>query len=207
MSQSTPDAAGWLTELMRSEHMVLWPAREVAETPTGGAAAAAPWTKAVAQLMSSQLDSMEQFAALWSAALSSVAAAEGSATESAGEAESIGDERFAGEAWTKDPRYAALARTYLEQTELMRTALDASSLDERSKGQWGFLLRQVADALSPTNMLATNPEALQLALETGSGSLLQGLQLFLKDPRRAVLRSATRRLLRWAATSPSHPAA
>ena len=37
------------------------------------------------------------------------------------------------------------------------------------------------DALSPANTLATNPEAMQLALETGGASLLQGLQLFTED--------------------------
>ena len=178
--QSLPDAAGWLTELMTTEHMALWPAGDVAETSQAVAAAAAPWTKAVAQLTSSQLDSMGQFAALWSAALSSVTAADVGVSGTGVEAEPITDERFGGDAW-QDPRYASVARTYLAQTELMREALDAASLDERSRGQWGFLLRQVADALSPTNMLATNPEALQLALETGGASLAQGMQLFLKD--------------------------
>ena len=74
-------------------------------------------------------------------------------------AEPIKDRRFAGEAWTKDPRYEAVARTYLAQTDLLRKALDAAPLDERSKAQWGFALRQVTDALSPANNLATNPEA------------------------------------------------
>ena len=55
-------------------------------------------------------------------------------------------------------------------------ALDAAPLDERSKAQWSFALRQVADALSPANNLATNPEAQQLALETGGASLVEGLR-------------------------------
>ena len=74
-------------------------------------------------------------------------------------AEPIADRRFADEAWTKDPRYAAVARTYLAQTDQLRKALDAAPLDERTKAQWGFALGQVMDALSPANMLATNPEA------------------------------------------------
>ena len=74
-----------------------------------------------------------------------------------------------------------MARTYLAQTDLMRQALDAAPIDERSKAQWGFALNQVMDALSPANTLATNPEALSLAMETGGASLLQGLQLFTED--------------------------
>jgi polyhydroxyalkanoate synthase subunit PhaC len=136
MPHPLPDAAGWLTALMKTEHMVLWPAGEVAETSAAAAADAAPWTEAVAQLTSSQLDSMGQFAALWSAALSEVAAAGVGTT--AVEAEAISGERFAGEGWTKDPRYAAVAKTYLAQTELMRNALDASPLDSAARGSGGF---------------------------------------------------------------------
>ena len=95
--------------------------------------------------------------------------------------EPIDDRRFADEAWTKDPRYEAVARTYLAQTDLLRKALDAAPLDERTKAQWGFALGQVMDALSPANMLATNPEAIQLALESGGASLVEGMRLYTED--------------------------
>ena len=65
--------------------------------------------------------------------------------------------------------------------DLLTKALEASPLDERSKGQWSFALRQVTDALSPANNLMTNPEAQQLALETGGKSLIEGLKLFTED--------------------------
>ena len=64
--------------------------------------------------------------------------------------------------------------------DLLTKALEASPLDER-KGQWSFALRQVTDALSPANNLMTNPEAQQLALETGGKSLTEGLKLFTED--------------------------
>jgi polyhydroxyalkanoate synthase subunit PhaC len=173
MSQSPPlpDPTRWLTDLMRSEHMALWPTGDIADTAKAAAAAAAPWTKAVAEFTSWQLKNLQQLTAPWTAALPPVGTA----------GEPLADRRFAGEEWREDPRFEALAKTYLQQTELMRKALDAAPLDERSKAQWGFALGQVTDTLSPTNMLATNPEALQLALETGGGSLLEGMKLFLKD--------------------------
>jgi polyhydroxyalkanoate synthase len=132
----------------------------------------------LADLMRAQQDmqeTMQQLAApwasFWASAWPSTAAA----------AEPAGDKRFAGEAWSKDPRFAALARTYVAQTEQLQAALSAAPLDERSKAQWGFALRQLTDALSPANMLATNPEALQLAMETGGASLADGLRLFTED--------------------------
>ena len=45
----------------------------------------------------------------------------------------------------------------------------------------GFRAAAGDDALSPANNLATNPEAMQLALETGGKSLVEGLQLFTED--------------------------
>jgi polyhydroxyalkanoate synthase len=171
MSSSLPDPTSWLADLLRSESSVLWPAGDIADTSKALVAAAAPWTKAVAEFTSWQLKTLQQMAAPWVTALPGAGAAP----------EPTKDKRFAGDAWSKDPRYEAVARTYVEQTEMMRRLLDAAPLDERSKAQWGFALRQVTDALSPANMLATNPEALQLAMETGGSSLVEGLRLFTKD--------------------------
>jgi polyhydroxyalkanoate synthase len=170
MSQPTPDPTRWLAELMSTEH-VLWPDLQVADTTKAMAAAAAPWTKAVADITALQLEALKTLAAPWTALLPGATPA----------AEPIKDRRFADDAWSKDPRYEAVARTYLAQTDLMRKALDAAPLDERSKAQWGFALQQVMDALSPANTLATNPEALQLAMETGGASLLEGMRLFTED--------------------------
>jgi polyhydroxyalkanoate synthase len=91
------------------------------------------------------------------------------------------DRRFGADAWQRDPRFAPLAQSYLQFTKLMGQALEAAPLDERSKAQTGFALRQVLDAMSPANFLATNPEALQGALDSGGASLVEGARLFLAD--------------------------
>src|SRR3954454_8662082 len=170
MSGPTPDPTRWLTDLMSTQH-VLWPNLDITGTSQSVYAAMAPWTKAVADITALQMDALKQLTAPWTALVPGAAP----------EAEPIKDRRFSGEAWTKDPRYEAVARTYLAQTDLLRKALDAAPLDDRSKAQWGFALNQVMDALSPANTLATNPEALQLAMETGGASLLEGLRLFTED--------------------------
>ena len=170
MSRPTPDPTRWLTELMSTEH-VMWPGLDIADTTKAMAAATAPWTKAVADITALQLEALKTLAAPWTVLLPGVTPA----------AEPIKDRRFADDAWTKDPRYEAVARTYLAQTDLMRKALAAAPIDEGSKAQWGFALQQVMDALSPANTLATNPEALQLAMETGGASLLEGMRLFTED--------------------------
>ncbi|HSV48286.1 MAG TPA: class I poly(R)-hydroxyalkanoic acid synthase [Ramlibacter sp.] len=111
---------------------------------------------------------MAQVTAFWTQALSP---AGGTAS----------DRRFAADAWQQDPRFAPLAQGYLQFSTLMGNALAAAPLDERSKAQWGFALRQVVDAMSPANCLATNPEAMQTALDSGGASLVEGARLFLAD--------------------------
>jgi polyhydroxyalkanoate synthase len=172
MSSPSQDPTRWFRDLMASERSALWPSVDIADTGKAFAAAAAPWTKAVADVTAWQLNAVKQMTAPWTAAGLPVPGAA---------AEPVKDKRFAGEAWTQDPRYEAVARTYLTQSEQLRTALETAPLDDRSKAQWGFALRQVLDALSPANTLATNPEAMQLAMETGGASLLDGLRLFTED--------------------------
>ena len=168
MTSPLPDPTSWLTDLIKTQPpMVLWPTGDVANTPAALSAAAAPWTKAVAQMTQWQMNTMKSF---WAPFLGA-----------AGQGDAIKDRRFSDDAWSKDPRYELVAKTYLAQTDLAQKALEASPIDERSKAQWSFALRQVADALSPANTLLTNPEALQLAMETGGASLAEGMKLFTED--------------------------
>jgi polyhydroxyalkanoate synthase subunit PhaC len=171
MSAPSQDPAQWLRDLMKAEPAALWPPIDIADTGKAVAAAAAPWTKAVADFTAMQLSAVQQMTAPWASALQGFGAPP----------EPVKDKRFAGEAWTKDPRYDAVVRTYLTQSDLLRKALDAAPVDDHSKAQWGFALSQVLDALSPANNLTTNPEAMQLAMETGGASLLDGMKLFVED--------------------------
>jgi polyhydroxyalkanoate synthase len=168
MTRATPDPTRWLTDLLESGSL-RWPVPDMTAVTKAMTAATEPWTKAVADLTALQMETFSTLTKGWAAMLPGAAS------------EPIADRRFADEAWTKDPRYAAVARTYLAQTDQLRKALDAAPLDERTKAQWGFALGQVMDALSPANMLATNPEAIQLALESGGKSLVEGMRLYTED--------------------------
>jgi polyhydroxyalkanoate synthase len=174
MSQPS-DPTRWLSDLLKTGQAPLWPGMDVAagteaitKTLTD---TAEQWTKAVKDVTTWQMDTLKAMSAPWLSALPGAAAP----------TEKIADKRFRGEAWQNDPRYAALAKAYLAQSDLVRRALDAAPLDDRSKAQWDFVLRQVLDALSPANQLVTNPEAMQLAMETGGKSLVEGLRLYTED--------------------------
>ena len=83
MSQPTPDPTRWLTELMSTEH-VMWPDLHVADTAKAMTAAAAPWTKAVADITALQLETLKTLTAPWTALMPGVTPA----------AEPITDRRF-----------------------------------------------------------------------------------------------------------------
>jgi polyhydroxyalkanoate synthase len=74
-----------------------------------------------------------------------------------------------------------LSQSHLQFGALMRNALEAAPVDARGKAQMDFALRQVIDAMNPANSFATNPEAMQAALDSGGGSLFEGARLFLAD--------------------------
>jgi len=77
--------------------------------------------------------------------------------------------------------FQQMALGHQQFATFMRSTVDAAPLDERSKAQWSFALRQVVDAVCPKNCLATNPDVLQLALESGGSSLVEGARLFFDD--------------------------
>ena len=91
------------------------------------------------------------------------------------------DKRFKSEAWREDSRFDLVKRTYLAYSSYLQDSVDAAPLAEKTKGQLRFAVRQYIDAMSPSNFFATNPEAVQLALDTNGQSLSEGMGLFFKD--------------------------
>jgi polyhydroxyalkanoate synthase len=167
MTQPATDPTKWLTDLLKNPQSLLFPGTPDLTAIPG----TQQWADAVTAVTKWQFDTLNQMAQPWAKMVPGLDTA----------TQPIKDRRFADQSWSKDPRFEALARGYLTQVDLLNKALDAAPLDERSKAQWGFALRQVTDALSPANNLATNPEAMQLALETGGKSLVEGMQLFTED--------------------------
>ncbi|MBI3897203.1 MAG: class I poly(R)-hydroxyalkanoic acid synthase [Gammaproteobacteria bacterium] len=93
----------------------------------------------------------------------------------------LNDKRFTDDAWSEDPRFDLIRRTYLAYSTFLMDTVDRAPLDDRTKGQMRFAMRQYVDAMSPANFLATNPEALRLAMESGGRSLSEGMALFFQD--------------------------
>ncbi|MFN2307002.1 MAG: PHA/PHB synthase family protein [Paracoccaceae bacterium] len=92
------------------------------------------------------------------------------------------DRRFAHEMWETHPYFNYIKQQYLRNAEAIRTAIeDVSDMDPAEKKRLRYFGQQIVDLFSPTNFLATNPEALTLAAETDGESLVKGLENLVRD--------------------------
>ncbi|NIA71354.1 alpha/beta fold hydrolase [Pelagibius litoralis] len=92
-----------------------------------------------------------------------------------------GDRRFQNAAWTKPP-YAAMAQGFLLLEDFFDKATsEVPGLDPAHDRAMTFLMRQMLDAMAPSNFLATNPEALVRTVETHGANLQKGIAAFLND--------------------------
>jgi polyhydroxyalkanoate synthase len=137
------------------------------------AASDAPWLAANSALQSSYL---EKQARLWSTLLSGH-------TEALAAPEP-GDRRFTHRQWRENPYYDYLKQSYLLASGYLSDLVESAALDAPTKERARFALKQWVDAMCPANFAATNPEALEQAIETRGESLTRGLANLLGDVQR-----------------------
>ena len=80
--------------------------------------------------------------------------------------------------------FALLKDAYLLYAEYMSELVELAQADAACKKRLEFIVRQYIDAIAPSNFLATNPDAMKLALESGGASLAQGLSNLAADAQR-----------------------
>ncbi len=92
------------------------------------------------------------------------------------------DKRFKAPEWDEAPyHFDFIKQSYLLASKLMQEIIETSEVADKTKKKLSFFTQQYTDALSPSNFIATNPEALKLAKETNGKSLVDGLKNMLAD--------------------------
>jgi polyhydroxyalkanoate synthase len=92
------------------------------------------------------------------------------------------DRRFGHEMWETNPYFNFVKQQYLMNAGAIQQAIaDVETLDADEKRRLEYFGQQIIDMCSPTNFLATNPEALSLAAETEGESLVAGLENLIHD--------------------------
>jgi polyhydroxyalkanoate synthase len=135
----------------------------VVDNPAAAAAATARYAATIAR-------------AGWAVAARSMGAAVPGPVEA-----DAGDRRFRDPSWERNPWFFGLSQSYLAWSQYMHELVDAAGLDPATADKAHFAMGLVADGLSPTNVLWTNPTALRRALQTNGMSVLAGLRNFFHD--------------------------
>ncbi len=121
-----------------------------------------------------QKDYLSQAGGLWNQAV----------TASAAQPAKLPDRRFSSEAWGSNPVAAFTAQLYLLNAQTLQRMAEQVEGDEKTRARIKFAVQQFVDASAPSNFLALNPEAQQLALKTQGESIARGMQLLWADMQR-----------------------
>ncbi len=96
------------------------------------------------------------------------------------------DKRFVHEAWRRWP-YNLVYQGFLLNQQLWHSATtDVGGVTKQHENVVDFVSRQILDVFSPSNFLATNPEAQQRTLQQGGANLVRGFHNFLEDLERCA---------------------
>lgn len=94
----------------------------------------------------------------------------------------VQDRRFKATEWNDNAFFDYLRRSYLINSQWTQSMLShVEGLDAHTAQKVKFFMRQVMDALAPSNFPMTNPEVLHTLLQSNGASLVKGLQHMLRD--------------------------
>ena len=92
------------------------------------------------------------------------------------------DKRFADPEWTQNQFFDFLKQAYLLTARWADTFVkDAADLNPHTRQKAEFYMRQITNALSPTNFVLTNPELLRETLLSNADNLVRGMRMLAED--------------------------
>ena len=91
------------------------------------------------------------------------------------------DRRFADEAWAKNPLLRRLVQSYLASGATAAQLVSDAGLGWRDAQRVEFLLDNLTEALSPSNLPLVNPASAKAAIDTGGANFARGMSAFAKD--------------------------
>jgi polyhydroxyalkanoate synthase len=92
------------------------------------------------------------------------------------------DRRFTDPEWSSNQFFDFLKQAYLLSSKWAQHLVDdASGLDPHTKQKADFYMRQIANAISPSNFVLTNPELLRETLHTSGENLARGMKMLAED--------------------------
>ncbi len=92
------------------------------------------------------------------------------------------DNRFGDPEWTQNQFFDFLKQAYLLTSQWAdKMVSDAADLSPHTRRKAEFYVRQISNALSPTNFVLTNPELLRETLTSNAENLVRGMRMLAED--------------------------
>ena len=92
------------------------------------------------------------------------------------------DKRFADPEWSENQFFDFLKQVYLLTAQWgNRLVKDAAGVDDITRKKAEFYVKQIANAISPSNFVLTNPELLRETLSSNAGNLARGMHMLSED--------------------------
>ena len=92
------------------------------------------------------------------------------------------DKRFADPEWSQNQFFDFLKQAYLLTTHWgEKLVKDAEGVDEHTRQKAEFYVRQITNAISPSNFVLTNPELLRETLSSNAENLVRGMHMLGED--------------------------
>lgn len=93
-----------------------------------------------------------------------------------------GDRRFKSSEWDENQIFDVIRQSYLITSRwLTKTMSEIDNLSEQDALKVRFHTQQLADALSPSNFLLTNPDVIRETVQSGGQNLVRGMQNLQRD--------------------------
>ena len=92
------------------------------------------------------------------------------------------DKRFADPEWSNNQFFDFLKQAYLLTVQWAnRLVRDAEALDPHTRHKADFYIRQIANAIAPSNFVLTNPELLRETVASNAENLVRGMHMLAED--------------------------
>ena len=92
------------------------------------------------------------------------------------------DKRFSDPEWSQNQFFDFLKQAYLLTAQWAdKLVKDAAGVDEHTRKKAEFYVKQIANAISPSNFVLTNPELLRETLSSNAENLVRGMHMLSED--------------------------
>lgn len=136
------------------------------------------WMKDPQKAMQAQTNLISGYASLWQQGMLRLM---GQDSQSVIEPDR-GDKRFKDSEWSENQFFDTCKQMYLLTSRWAEEMVSgAEDLDAHTKHKADFYVRQIANALSPSNFVLTNPELLRETIDSKGENLARGLAMLAED--------------------------